>query len=77
MAGRRFLGCRFLLAAWVDKATAIGVTPTSALAVTTRRATGTTAEARADAAQAISASRTSGGALEVIALTDSGNTAER
>ena len=69
-AGRRFLGRRFLLAAWVDKATAIGVTPTRALAVTTRRGNWTTAKARADSAQAISASRTSGGTLEVDALTD-------
>jgi len=70
-------GRRFLLAGWADKATAMGVTPTRALAVTTDAgATWTTAKARADSAQAISASRTSGGTLEVIAVTDSGNTAE-
>ena len=64
-------GRRFLLAGWADKATAMGVTPTSALAVTTDAgSTWTTAKARADSAQAISASRTSGGTLEVDALTD-------
>jgi photosystem II stability/assembly factor-like uncharacterized protein len=60
-------------AAWADNDTAAGVTRTGRLAVTTNAgATWTTAEARVHPAQAISASRTLGGTLEVLVVTDRG-----
>jgi hypothetical protein len=64
---------QLLLAAWADDATAAGVTGTGHLAVTTNvGATWTTAKARVDSAQAISASRTRHGTLEILVVTDSG-----
>lgn len=63
---------QLLLAAWADKTTAMGVTNTGHLAVTTDAgATWTTGTARVDSAQAMSAARASGGTLEVIVVTDS------
>jgi photosystem II stability/assembly factor-like uncharacterized protein len=62
-----------LLTAWADNSTAAGVTGTGHLAVTTNAgATWTTAKARVGSAQAISASRTRHGTLEVLVVTDSG-----
>jgi len=64
---------QLLLAAWADNSTATGVTGTGHLAVTTNGgATWTTAKARVHSAQAISASRTRRGTLEVLVVTDSG-----
>ena len=64
---------QLLLAAWADKSTATGVTQTGALAVTTDAgATWTTSTGRVDSIQAISASRTRGGTLEVLVVTNSG-----
>jgi photosystem II stability/assembly factor-like uncharacterized protein len=64
---------QLLLAAWADDATAAGVTGTGHLAVTTNAgATWTTAKATVGSAQAISASRTRRGILEVLVVTDSG-----
>jgi hypothetical protein len=64
---------QLLLAAWADDATAAGVTGTGHLAVTTNvGTTWTTAKARVDSAQAISASRTRHGTLEILVVTDSG-----
>jgi len=64
---------QLLLAAWADDSTATGVTGTGHLAVTTNAgATWTTAKATVGSAQAISASRTRRGTLEVLVVTDSG-----
>jgi photosystem II stability/assembly factor-like uncharacterized protein len=64
---------QLLLAAWADDSTAVGVTGIGHLAVTTNAgATWTTAKARVDSAQAISASRTRHGTLEILVVTDSG-----
>lgn len=63
---------QLLLAAWADKTTATGVTTTGHLAVSTDAgATWTTGSARVDSAQAMSASRATGGTLEVLIVTDS------
>lgn len=62
-----------LLTAWADNSTATGVTGTGHLAVTTNAgATWTTAKARVGSAQAISASRTRHGTLEVLVVAGSG-----
>jgi photosystem II stability/assembly factor-like uncharacterized protein len=64
---------QLLLAAWADDATAAGVTGTGHLAVTTNAgATWAIAKARVGSAQAISASRTRRGTLEVLVVTYSG-----
>ena len=63
---------QLLLAAWADKTTAIGVTTTGHLAVSSDAgATWTTGTAKVDSAQAMSASRATGGTLEVLVVTDS------
>jgi hypothetical protein len=62
---------QLLLAAWADNTTAVGVTRTGSIAVSTDAgATWTTAKARVDSAQALSATRTSGGKLEVLIVTN-------
>jgi len=62
-----------LLAAWADNSTATGVTRTGHLAVTTNAGTTwTTAKARVQSTQALSASRTRHGTLEILVVTDSG-----
>jgi len=64
---------QLLLAAWADKKTAIGVTNTGHLAVSTNAGgTWTTGRAKVDSAQAMSASRTSDGTLDVLIVTDGG-----
>lgn len=64
---------QLLLASWADKTTATGVTTTGHLAVTTDAgATWTTGTAKVDSAQATSASRDSGGTLEILVVTNSG-----
>jgi hypothetical protein len=64
---------QLLLAAWADKTTAIGVTNTGHLAVTTDAGgTWTTGKAKVGSAQAMCASRASGGTLDVLIVTDSG-----
>ena len=62
---------QLLLAAWADNTTAAGVTRTGALAVSTDAGkTWTTGKARVDSAQALSATKTGGGTLEVLVVTD-------
>jgi hypothetical protein len=62
-----------LLTAWADNSTAAGVTGTGHLAVTTNAGTTwTTAKARIQSAQAISASRTRHGTPEILLVTGSG-----
>jgi hypothetical protein len=64
---------QLLLAAWADQTTATGITNTGHLAVSTDSGeTWKTGAGRVDSAQATSASRTSGGVLEVLVVTDSG-----
>lgn len=64
---------QLVLATWADELTAAGVTLSGALAVTVDAgATWTTASGRVDSAQAMSASRTSDGSLEVLVVTDGG-----
>jgi photosystem II stability/assembly factor-like uncharacterized protein len=64
---------QLLLASWADKTTAAGVTNTGHLAVTTDAGrTWTSGRAKVDSAQSMSASRASGGTLDVLIVTDSG-----